>query len=153
MTTKRAAFSFVELFIVVMFLGIFAIIAVPRLNFGVISKQKADTVARKIVTDLRLTRALAISDAANNSNGYEMKMVGSVPYNAYEIENMNTNETVHAYTTGNVTISCHNGNEFKFGPLGGLASGSANKLTVSSEGRSFTITVNPATGMVKCIQN
>src|SRR4030042_1246384 len=149
MTTKRAAFSFVELFIVVIFLGIFAIIAVPRLNFGVISKQKADTVARKIVTDLRLTRALAISDAAGNSNGYEMKMVGSVPYNAYEIENVDTHETVNSYSTEGVTISCPKGHKFRFGPLGGLRSGSATEITISSDGRSFTITVSPATGMVK----
>jgi len=153
MAQRKTAFSLVELFIVVMFLGILAVIAVPRLNFAIISKQKADTVARKMVTDLRRTRGLAISDAANNSKGYELKMVGSVPYNGYEIENMDTHETVDSHTTGNVTISCPTGHRFKFGPLGELKSGSGTELTVSAEGRSFTITIIPATGMIKCVEN
>jgi Tfp pilus assembly protein FimT len=153
MIKKKAAFSLVELFIVVIFLGIFAVIAVPRLNFSIVTKQRAETVARKVVTDLRLTREYAISNAANNSNGYEMKMVGSVPYNAYEIENVDTHETVYSYSTGDITISCPNGHKFKFGPLGELTSGSATELSVSAEGKSFTITVNSATGMVKCVEN
>jgi hypothetical protein len=126
---------------------------VPRLNFDIIKKQKADIVARKIVTDLRRTRDLAIFDAATNSKGYELKMVGSVPYNAYEIENMDTHETVDSHTTDSVTISCSNGHKFRFGPLGGLTSGSAAELVVSAAGRSFTITINSATGMVKCVEN
>ena len=143
----------VELFIVVMILGILAIIAVPRLDYAIISKQKADTVARKIVTDLRRTRRLAISDAANNSKGYELKMVGSVPYNDYEIENMDTHDTVDSHTTGSITISCPSGHRFKFGPLGELKSGSGDELTVSAEGKSFTITIIPATGLVKCTEH
>jgi len=153
MAWKKPAFSLVEILIVVMFLGLFAAITVPRLNFDIISKQKADIVARKIVTDLRRTRGLAISDAATNSKGYELKMVGSVPYNAYEIENMDTHDTVDSHTTDNVTISCPNGQKFRFGPLGGLTSGSATELTVSAAGKSFTITINSATGMVKCVEN
>jgi Tfp pilus assembly protein FimT len=153
MAWKKPAFSLVELFIVVMLLGLFAAMTVPRLNFDIIKKQKADIVARKVVTDLRRTRDLAIFDAATNSKGYELKMVGSVPYNAYEIENMDTHETVDSHTTDSVTISCPNGYRFKFGPLGGLTSGSAAELVVSAAGRSFTITINSATGMVKCVEN
>ena len=150
---SNPGYSLVELIIVVIFLAIFAAIAVPRFNFAIISKQKAHTVAKKIVTDLRRIRRLAISDAANNSKGYELKLVGSAPYNAYEIENMDTHETVDSYTTGNVTISCSARHKFKFGPLGELKAGSATELTVSAEGRSFTITINPATGTVRCIEN
>ncbi len=153
MAQNRSAFSFIEMFLVVIFLGIFAVIAVPRLNFGIVSKQRVDTVAKKIVTGLRRTRELAISDAAINSQGYELKMVGSLPYNDYEIENMDTHETVDSYSTGDVTIICPNGHKFRFGPLGGLTSGSDNELSVSSSGRSFTITINSATGMVKCVKN
>lgn len=146
-------YSLVELILIVLFIGILAAIAVPRFDYALISKQKADTVARKIVTDLRRTRRLAISDAANNSKGYELKMVGSVPYNDYEIKNMDTHETVDSHTTGDITISCSSGNRFKFGPLGELKSGSGNGLTISEEGKSFTITINSATGTVKCVEN
>ncbi len=153
MAKNKAGYSLAELIFIVLFLGVLAAIAVPRLNYAIISKQKADTVARKIVTDLRLTRRLAISDAPNNSQGYELKMVGSVPYNAYEIENMDTYETVDSHNTGDITMSCPSGYRFKFGPLGELKSGSANELTISEEGKSFTITINSATGMVKCVEN
>jgi Tfp pilus assembly protein FimT len=153
MTLKKTAFSLVELIIVVMFLGILAVIAVPRFNLAVVSRHKAEAVARKLVTDLRRTRGLAISDAANNPQGYELKMVGSVPYSAYEIQNINTQTTVDSLTTGGVTITCPAGNEFKFGPLGELKSGSATQMSISADGKNFTITIVPATGLVKCTEN
>jgi len=154
MKEKKAAFSLIELILIVAFIGIFAVIAVPRLNFAIISKQKADTFARKIVTDLRLTRRLAISDAANNTKGFELKMVGSVPYNTYEIENVDTHATVASHTLySGVLISCISGSRFIFGPLGNIETGSGTGFTVSAEGRSFTITINSATGAVKCVEN
>lgn len=153
---KRRAFSLVELILMVAFLGIFAVIAVPRLNFAIISKQKADTVARKIVTDLRLTRRLAISDAAVNTKGFKLKMIGPSPYTSYEIENDDTHETVATHTLDpGVTITCPTGITFAFGPLGNLDPGSADEMdiNISSEGRSFTITILKATGTVKCVEN
>jgi len=154
MKYQKTAFSFVELIIIVSILGILAYIAVPRFNYALISKQKAETTARKIVTDLRFTRRLAISDAANNTKGYELKMIGSAPYGSYEIENADTKATVASHTLdSDVTISCPTGTGFIFGPLGNLESGSATQMIVSAEGRSFTITVNSATGMIKCVES
>ncbi len=154
MKNQRTAFSFVELIIIVSILGIFAVIAVPRFNYALISKQKADTTARKIVTDLRLTRRLAISDAANNTKGFELKMVGSVPYDSYEIENVDTKVTIASHTLdSDLTISNPTGTRFIFGPLGNLEGGSATQIIVSAEGRSFTITINSATGTIKCVKN
>jgi len=154
MKYQRTAFSFIELIIIVAFLGIFTVIAVPRFNYAIISKQKAETTARKIVTDLRLTRRLAISDAANNTKGFELKMVGSVPYSTYEIENVDTKATIASYTLdSSLSISCPTGTRFIFGPLGNLEAASATQIIVSAEGRSFTITINLATGTIKCVEN
>ena len=154
MKEKKAAFSLIELILIVAFIGIFAVIAVPRLNFAIISKQKADTVARKIVTDLRLTRRLAISDAANNTKGFELKMIGSVPYTGYEIENMDTHGTVASHTIdSSVAVSCSSIGKFRFEPLGNLQTGSDSQIIVSAESKSFTITINSATGAVKCVEN
>lgn len=152
MAKNEAGYSLVELIIVVIFLGIFAVVAVPRLNYAIISKQKADTVARKIVTDLRRTRSLAISDAASNSEGCELKMVGAAPYTAYEIENSDTGETLDSHTIDS-SVSCTGDNKFEFGPLGNLKAGSGSELSVSADGKTYTITIVPATGAAKCAEN
>ena len=144
----------VELILIVAFLGIFAVIAVPRLNFAIISKQKAENITRKVVTDLRLTRRLAISDAAGNTKGFQLKMVGSSPYTSYEIENVDTHVTVATHTLDpGVTITCPTGITFAFGPLGNSVSADEMEINVSAEGRSFTITILSATGAVKCVEN
>ncbi|MBC8471555.1 MAG: hypothetical protein H8D56_19005 [Planctomycetes bacterium] len=154
MKYQRAAFSLVELIIIVTFLSIFAFIAIPRLNYALISKQKAEATAWKIVTDLRLTRRLAISDAANNVKGFELSLIGSVPYHAYKITNLNTTKIISSHTTDSaVILSGPIGIKYAYTPLGNLKPASANKLIVSAEGRSFTINVNPATGIVKCVEN
>jgi len=154
MKYQKTAFSLVELIITVVFLGIFAVIAVPRLNFATISKQKAEAVARKVATDLRLTRRLAISDAVNNTMGFELKMIGPVPYNRYEIENVKTKATIASHILDlDISISCPTGVRFIYGPLGNLIPGSATQLIISGGGKSFTITINLATGIVKCVEN
>ena len=152
MTKKRQAYSLTELIIVVAFIGIFAAIAVPRLNFAIISKNKAETTAKKIVTDLRRTRRLAISDAADNTDGFKLGMVGPDPYTSYEIENDDTAETVDSHTIDS-EVTCTGGSMFIFGPLGNLKPASDTQLTVSAEGKTFTITIVPATGMIKCTEN
>jgi Tfp pilus assembly protein PilE len=153
---KDRAFSFVEVMIIFAWIGILAAIAVPRLNFAVFSRQKAEHITRKVVTDLRLTRRLAISDAAGNTKGFQLKMVGPSPYTSYEIENIDTHVTVatHSLDPG-VTITCPTGITFAFGPLGNLEVGSGDEMeiNVSAEGRSFTLTILSATGAVKCTEN
>jgi Tfp pilus assembly protein FimT len=152
MTKTAKGYSLVELIVVVLFIGIFAMVAVPRINFATINKQQADTVAWKIATDLRRTRTLAISDAASNTSGFALNMTGGSPYSAYEIENIDSSATVDTHSFNSV-VSCTGGNNFEFGPMGNLITGSDSSLTVSADGRSFTITIIPATGMVKCVEN
>jgi len=152
MAGLKKAFSLIELLLIVVFIGIFALIAVPRLNIAATSKQKADYLARKIVTDLRRTRRMAISDAANNSAGFSLNMVGAKPYSSYEIVNISTSATVYSHTIDSA-VSCTGWDTFSFGPLGNLLATGNKTLTVSAEGKTFTITVTPATGMIKCSEN
>ncbi len=152
MTRNRKAFSLAELVVIVLILAVMAVVAVPRMQFATLRRQKADAAARKIATDLKLTRRLAICNAAVNVDGYGLSMSGSSPYNGYEIENLNTSEIVDSYSIDS-DVSCTGGKRFKFGPLGNLLAGSDTQLTVSAEGKSFTVTVVSATGAVKCIDN
>jgi Tfp pilus assembly protein FimT len=142
----------IELVIVVLFIGILAFIAVPRLNFAIIKKSKTETTAKKIVTDLRRTRSLAISDASNNTQGYKLQMIGSAPYTGYRIDNLNTSEKIDEHGIDS-NVNCSGGSLFKFGPIGNLLSGSNTQLVVTGSGKSFTITVVSATGTVKCLEN
>ena len=148
MTRDRAAFTVIELILTVVLVGVMAVIAVPRFSTALITKNKASVTARKIVTDLRLTRRLAISDAANNAKGFEMSMLGT----SYEINNLDTHATVDSHTI-DPQVSCTGGGNFTFGPLGNLTNAGSSDIIVEGGGRSYTITVTVATGAVKCVEN
>lgn len=151
MAETRDGYSLTELIIIVVFLGILAAIAVPRFNFAIIAKQKANSQARKIVTDLRRTRRLAISDAADNTDGYALNMTGSSPYTGYEIVDLSDSSTVDSYNIDSA-VTCTGGSEFQFNYLGNLKTGSDTQLTVSAQGKTFTINIISATGTIKCTE-
>ncbi len=154
MARKAEAYSLVEAILVVLFIGIFAAITVPRLSFAIISKNKAETTAKKIVTDLRRTRRMAISDAADNTDGFELKMLGGGPYDSYHIKNRDTGEVLEVHEIDSaVTVNCSDDEKFRFEPLGNRKGGEDGNITVSAEGKTFTITVVRATGMIKCTEN
>ena len=148
MKNYRSGISLVELVLVVLIIGILTAVAVPRMGMGVVVKHKVKTTAQKIATDLRRCRSLAIAEAASNSTGYSLNMTGSAPYSGYEIINLATGESVDSYTFRS-DVTCTGADEFKFGPLGNLTE-SAGTVTVSGSGKTYTITVVQATGMVRC---
>lgn len=154
MARQKTAFTLVEVILVVLFLGIMAAIAIPRLSLSVSLKQKADCLAQKIVTDLRRTRRLAISNAADNTDGFALNMTGGSPYTGYEIEDLSTSTIITNGTFSiDSAISCTGEANFQFGPLGNLKAGIDAQLIVSAGGKTFTIDVTSATGMVKCTEN
>lgn len=152
MAVLKKAFSLAELVLVVLILGILALVAVPRLQFATLRRQKADTVARKIATDLRLTRRLAVGNAALNVSGYALNMTGSSPYSGYKIVNLDNDEVIESHTIDS-DVSCTSGSTFEFGPLGNLLPGSDTQLQVSAEGKVYTLTVISATGAVQTSEN
>jgi hypothetical protein len=125
-------------------------VAIPRLEFSTLYRKQVDTVARKIVTDMRRTRRLAITDAATNSDGFAFKRSDST----FEIEDLSDSSTVaNSVFTVDSSINCTGGTNFQFGPLGNLKTGSDSTLTVSSKGKSFTISIIAATGSIQCTEN
>lgn len=149
---RRKGFNLVEALMVVVFIGILAVIAVPKLNLAVISKYKAEATAKKIVTDLRRVRGLAIFNAANNGMGFSLRLLGSGPYTGYEIVNLDTSATIDSHTIDPEVNVTGTSNEFDYGPLGNLTS-TYTQITVSAEGKTFTITIIRATGTIKCVES
>lgn len=151
---KETAFSLVELILVVLFIGIFTAIAVPRMSFSALFRKKADTVAMKIVTDLRRTRGLAIANAANYDQGFQLRFEPSPPYSFYEIVESENDVTVDSHTIdSNVMVTCIGNRKFKFGPLGNLKLESGSEIIVEADGHTFTISFVDATGIVECSEN
>lgn len=153
MKRDRAAFTVLELIVVMMLVGVMAAIAVPRFNFALITKHRASTTARKLVVDLRRARRLAISDAANNNQGFELQMQAPSPYTSYEIIDRDPPiATVDSHTIDS-QVSCTGDARFRFGPLGNLTDAGSTEIIVAGGGRSYTITVTVATGAVRCVEN
>ena len=144
MAAKRTAYSLAEMIVVVLILGVLTLIAIPRLNFAAMYHKQANAIAKKIVTDLRRTRTLAIANAANNTTGFTLSVSGS----GYQIIDDSNSATVDSQTIDS-QITCGGGTVFSFGPLGNLRAG-ATPITVSYEGKTYTITVISATGIVQC---
>ncbi len=74
---RAKAYSAIELIMVVLFAGILAAIAIPRLNFSAIRKSKASVTAQQITTGLRRVRSMSLADAADNPYGFSLTISGS----------------------------------------------------------------------------
>lgn len=147
----RRGYSLAELIVVVAIMAVMAMVAVPRLSYGLVGKTKARTSAYRLVSALRKTRSLAIRDAATNSKGYTLSFTGSPPYAGYQIENEDKKEVIETVSLqSGIEVTISGSNKFTFEPLGNLKHGYDSQITVSGGGRSYTISFVPSTGAVKC---
>jgi type II secretory pathway pseudopilin PulG len=140
--------TLVEVVTVVLVLSILACVAVPRLNFGAVWGARADALVERLATALRHTRALAITHAAWSPEGFVLVMGDSEPYDSYRIIDEHGRAAV---ATGTIPagVRCTGGRRFEFGPLGNLQTGSATRLQVRTEGKSYLLEITPATGAVE----
>jgi len=144
--------SLAELIIAVVLISILAAIAVPRINFSITTGKGAKAASAKISADLRRVRRLAISNAADNASGYRLEMKGSSPYTGYDIVDLETLSVIDSNLfDGGISVT--GGSQFDFSPMGNLLVGSGSTIDISGGGRSFTITITSATGMVSCAEN
>ena len=149
MLQNQKAFSLIELILVVLILGVISAIAVPRINFSAIDKQRASVETKKLSALIRKTRSLAILNAAVNNIGYRLKMTGT-HYTGYEIINLKSNKTIE---TGTISSQCSGASTFNFGPLGNRLTPNNEGLTVTDGQDTYSITVVNSTGMVKWAKN
>lgn len=148
----RNAYTLAEMIVVVLVLAALAALAAPRMQFGLIQRRQAEMTAWKIATVLRRTRSLAILEAASNPDGFALNItqVGNSP--AYEIVDCGNKRVVDSQTI-NSSVDLRGGTRFEFTPLGTLTRGYEPFLRISAADKSFTISIIPATGMVKCVED
>jgi Tfp pilus assembly protein FimT len=146
------AFTLAELIVTVVMLGALTFVAVPRLSFGSRAGRQAEVTARKIATDLRRTRSLAILHAAVNAEGFALRIKATTKGTEYEIVDLRTQAVVDVHTV-EVDVSIGGRTSFAFTPLGALKEQNDPVLTVSGAGQTFTIRVTPGTGAVRCTED
>jgi prepilin-type N-terminal cleavage/methylation domain-containing protein len=143
----RRGHTLVELVTVVLVIAILACVAVPRLHFGAVWRARADALAERLATDLRHTRALAVTHAARSPEGFALVMKDSEPYHSYQILDQHGHQAVTTCTIP-AGVRCSGGRRFEFGPLGNLQTGSDTRLHIRTEGKTYRLEIVPATGAV-----
>lgn len=152
---RSGGHTLVEVVTVVLVLSILACIAVPRLNFGAVWGARADALVERLATDLRHTRALAITHAARSPEGFVLAMNGSEPYDSYQIVDPHGRAAVTTCTV-DAGVWCSGGRRFAFGPLGNLQTGSDTRVQIRTQGKTYLLEIVPATGAVtwrRCSEN
>lgn len=145
------AYTYVELLVVVMIVGILTAVAIPRLQFGLVHRSKVEAAAWKIVTDLRRARSLAITNAATKPDGYGLNIKTTGGDSSYEIIDLATSDVVDSHTLDPSII--HTGRQsLQFNSFGALKDGSDSSVNLSTTNKTYTISVIAATGMVKCVE-
>ena len=135
-----------ELIVVVTIMGILAAVALPRWSGAAIRQRQVEQTVRRLTTDLRRVRAMALRDAAVNPQGFRLKITGS---KGYDLIDLSSNQTVESYPfPSDAGFTCSGDMQFDFGPLGNLTDGGGHRVTLSGQGQTFALTVIPATGAV-----
>lgn len=138
---KNGGYTLIELVFVVIILAVLAAIAIPRLGVGFTVKMKVKTETRRLVSDLRLTRSLAVT---NNEN-YKLSVDASAKeYRIYDSADTQAGETRNI--DSDITISADK--NFIFESLGNASATSDTGISLSAEGHQADIAVTTATGRI-----
>ena len=136
---QRPGLTLVELLFVVLVLGIITAVSMFRPGFDFTSKSKVRIAAQRLVSDLRLTRRLAIT----NHENYKL----TVYPDACEYKIFDASNTQARYTRElDSGITLTGDTDFIFASLGNASSGSS--LSVAIGVNQYDISVVSATGMV-----
>jgi prepilin-type N-terminal cleavage/methylation domain-containing protein len=147
--SRTRAYSLVELLIVVVMLGVLALVAVPRMQFGAVGQRKAQATAWRLLSALRRTRSLAILQAVAHPDGFALHIVQDADGPHFDIVDIGGPAIVDSEKL-DADVTYAGGDSFQFDSLGALKAGSDTSLTVSASGTTFQVTVVPATGLVRC---
>jgi prepilin-type N-terminal cleavage/methylation domain-containing protein len=150
---RKKGYTLTEVVVVVMVLGVMAAVAIPRLPFAAVHQSEARGEARRLVAELRRVRSMALRDAATNSKGFEMVMDSTGVCTGYDIDDLDSHDTLDTYVfDDDVTVTAGT-NKYDFGPLGNLIKGEGTEITVAFDTVSLTISFVATTGAVILTEN
>ena len=140
---RKYGFTLIELLFIILLFAIIMGISLFRLGFDFTTKSKARTSAQRIVSDLRLTRRLAITDHQ------DYKLTIYPAEQEYKIFDSGNTQVGHTRTI-DPDISLSGDTDFIFESLGNASSGSS--LSVSAGASQYDISVISATGMTSMVE-
>jgi Tfp pilus assembly protein FimT len=153
-------YSLVELIVVMLFVGALALIAIPRMNYGLIKKGRAEGSAYKFSMDLQRARSLAIMNASTHPDGYAIVLTGGSPYEGYKIFDVTNMTDVEEFEfNGSVNCTSTIGYGISglpamvFGPLGNVTNGDGEISFSDDQGNSYVVSVVASTGMTSISEN
>jgi Tfp pilus assembly protein FimT len=140
----KRGFTLVEAMIIVALLGIIMAMILPR--FGGISERRLEMEARRIQTDLRLTRRLAITNGVN----YILKVYPLTnEYKIYRGSIADPNQVGETRTIKS-EIAASGNDQFAFESAGNASA--AATLVLTSGSYQYNVSVTAATGRVSIAQ-
>jgi type II secretory pathway pseudopilin PulG len=139
-----------EMLLVVIIIGVLAAVAVPRFSMATIHTKQDEALVRKLTTDLRKTRMMAIANAADNSSGFQLRINTSSP-KSYEIRNLQTNQTVESFPVDS-RITFSGTTQFSFTTLGSLNPATSVQMTVTGQNKVWVFDIYGYTASVKCTE-
>jgi type II secretory pathway pseudopilin PulG len=140
-----------ELLVIVLIVGVLASVAIPRFSLGTGGRREAEMEARKIITDLRRTRSLAILHAATHPKGFALEIRHQGTSTQCEILDLDDSTVIDSRRVAK-GVRCTGATRFSFGGLGALTGSGPASLEVSASGTTFELAVVPSTGSVRCVE-
>jgi len=136
---SKPGFTFIELILTIVIMGIFLAIAIPRFSFG---EKRAQTTAKKIASDLRVVRSLAI----NKGVVYYLQFYNTSPYTEYKIFDVLNNQVGETRAIPTEVTCTASVSQFSFNYLGACNAGVDGTITLSDAKETHTINITGFTG-------
>jgi prepilin-type N-terminal cleavage/methylation domain-containing protein len=148
---SKKGFTFIEVLFVIVILGIMSAVVIPRLRLDFSTKQRVKSEVQKIVSNIRYTRKLAITEI--DATSYIVRFYyGSNNYGIYR-DNVNPANLVRDLIPIPPELNASGETEITFYRQGNCTFLSSGVIDISAAGGNFSITVQTATGRVRMNEN